>query len=66
MAGEKAGKKPAAKGSGRVKKSAQYTVQGDKLERKRIPCPKCGAGIFMAGHADRESCGKCSYTKWKK
>jgi small subunit ribosomal protein S27Ae len=65
MAGDKGGKKPPRERN-RVKKSGQYTVQGDKLERKHTPCPKCGAGIFMAGHSDRESCGKCGYTKWKK
>ncbi|MFH0874823.1 MAG: 30S ribosomal protein S27ae [archaeon] len=28
-------------------------------------CPKCGAGVFMADHKDRITCGKCSYTEFK-
>ena len=27
-------------------------------------CPKCGSR--MAEHADRNTCGKCGYTEWKK
>ncbi len=63
--GEKKGKKAPRKRK-RIKKSSQYEVTGDKLTRKKVPCPKCGAGVFMAEHADRWSCGKCGYTKWKK
>jgi len=29
-------------------------------------CPKCGSGVFMAGHKDRQSCGKCGYTLFSK
>jgi len=29
-------------------------------------CPKCGAGVFMAEHKDRFTCGKCKYTEFKK
>ena len=25
-------------------------------------CPKCGPGIFLAMHKDRQTCGKCGYT----
>jgi ubiquitin-small subunit ribosomal protein S27Ae len=24
-------------------------------------CPKCGPGIFLAKHKDRQTCGKCAY-----
>lgn len=48
------------------KKSDFYQVSSDKAERKRISCPKCGAGIFMAEHKDRQTCGKCGFTQWKK
>ena len=43
-----------------------YEVKGDKLERKRQSCPRCGDGVFLAEHKDRSSCGKCGYTVWKK
>lgn len=28
-------------------------------------CPKCGAGVRLAQHADRLSCGKCGYMEKK-
>jgi small subunit ribosomal protein S27Ae len=28
-------------------------------------CPKCGAGIRLAEHKDRRSCGKCGYFEKK-
>jgi len=28
-------------------------------------CPKCGAGVGLAEHADRRSCGKCGYMEKK-
>ena len=27
-------------------------------------CPKCGAGVFLAKHKDRVSCGRCGYTEF--
>ncbi len=42
-----------------------YKVDGDKLERLRKECPKCGPGAFMAKHADRQSCGKCGYAEFE-
>lgn len=41
-----------------------YKIEGDKLARTRKSCPKCGAGVFMAQHKDRVSCGKCHYTEF--
>jgi len=29
------------------------------------PCPKCGAGVRLASHKDRFSCGKCGYFEKK-
>ena len=49
-----------------TEKWKQYEVQGDKIERKKRACPRCGDGVFMADHKDRYSCGKCTYTEWKK
>ena len=42
-----------------------YQVSGDgKITRLRRECPQpsCGAGVFMASHADRQYCGKCHMT----
>jgi len=57
--------KKAAK-SIRVAKKDFYKVEGDKLQRTRSHCPKCGPGVFMAEHPNRVSCGKCGYTEFKK
>jgi small subunit ribosomal protein S27Ae len=46
-------------------KSRLFEIKGDKADRKNIYCPKCGAGIFLAEHKDRQACGKCGYTQWK-
>ena len=43
-----------------------YQVSGNKVERKNKVCPKCGAGIFLAKHKDRETCGKCGFTSFNK
>lgn len=42
-----------------------YEVQGDSLTRTHKTCPKCGAGVFLAEHADRRSCGRCGYSESK-
>ena len=47
-----------------------FKVEGDgegeeyKVSRTKQECPHpdCGAGVFMAVHADRTTCGKCSLT----
>jgi small subunit ribosomal protein S27Ae len=28
-------------------------------------CPRCGAGVRLADHKDRRSCGKCGYFEKK-
>ena len=43
-----------------------YDITGDKIERKKRECPRCGKGVFMAEHKDRFTCGKCSYTEFQK
>lgn len=66
MAAEKApAKAGAVKKRKTVKKAAFYKISGDKVERTRNSCPKCGQGVFMAAHKNRETCGKCSFTQWK-
>ncbi len=47
------------------KKSAYYEVLGDKISRKRLACPKCGAGVFLAEHQNRQTCGNCGFTQMK-
>ncbi len=38
--------------------------ENGKITRLRRECPaaQCGAGVFMASHADRQYCGKCHLT----
>lgn len=60
----KGGKKVEEKKSAPSKKD-YYAVQGDKVERKKRNCPKCGPGVFLAEHKDRSACGKCGYTEFK-
>lgn len=62
---EKKGKKIKKKKK-KIKKSLFYEAKGEILTRKRKACPKCGAGIFMAEHKNRLTCGKCYYTEWKR
>lgn len=50
----------------KIKKGSYYKVEENKLKRTKTPCPKCGAGVFLAEHKNRVSCGKCHYTEWKK
>lgn len=45
-------------------KYKHYTVSGSELKRSRKSCPKCGTGVFLAKHKDRETCGQCSYTEF--
>ena len=47
------------------KVSKNYTVSGNSLQRKNKFCPKCGMGVFLAGHKDRLTCGKCHYMERK-
>ena len=43
-----------------------YEKDGDKVKNKTKTCPKCGAGVFMAKHGNRYTCGKCGYTEFIK
>lgn len=68
MAAKKKGaKKPAKEKTTEKKKRAtskvsnNYSVEGNKLQRKNQFCPKCGVGTFLANHKDRKTCGKCGY-----
>jgi len=48
-----------------MKKIEFFKVEGDKINRFRKHCPKCGPGIFLGEHKDRFSCGNCGYTEFK-
>lgn len=61
---EKKGKKP-HKNKPPSKKWEHYIINGDKITRTKM-CPRCGAGIFLAAHKNRFSCGKCTYTEFEK
>jgi small subunit ribosomal protein S27Ae len=47
-------------------KANRYEVKDGKAVKKGQTCPRCGDGVFLANHKDRLSCGKCSYTEFKK
>lgn len=54
------------------KKKDKAAPQPKKKEKKKPKpykagknCPKCGAGVRLAEHKDRRSCGKCGYFEKK-
>jgi len=61
--GEKKGKKP-HKNKPTSKKYTKYTIQGDKVIRKKS-CPRCGPGIFLMESPGRTYCGKCHYSEFE-
>lgn len=56
------GKKP-HKNKPTGKKYQHYTLSGTIVKRAKS-CVKCGAGVFLAQHKDRLTCGKCRYTEF--
>ena len=50
----------------RSKKWEAFKIEGNRLVRVKKICPKCGAGVYLAQHSDRESCGKCGYAQYNK
>jgi small subunit ribosomal protein S27Ae len=62
--GDKKGKK-SHKNKPTGKKYTHYTVEGDKVTKKKN-CPRCGPGVFLAEHKDRFYCGKCHYAEFLK
>ncbi|MDP2666865.1 MAG: 30S ribosomal protein S27ae [Candidatus Diapherotrites archaeon] len=56
--------KPAPK-TKKTSKSTRYETKTDAIARKGKFCPKCGPGVFLAMHTNRESCGNCGYSEWK-
>ena len=47
----------------RVSKMHEIYENGKAMRKN---CPKCGPGVFMGKHGNRESCGKCSYTEFNR
>jgi len=41
-----------------------YKVSGEKVERIKKECSRCGKGVFMSNHKNRRSCGKCGFTEF--
>jgi len=48
-----------------MKKREFFKIDGNKINRIRKHCPKCGPAVFLADHKNRFSCGKCGYTEFK-
>ena len=63
LSGKKGKDKKGKKAPRKTKPSKKWTLyEGGK--RKNKFCPKCGAGVFMAKHKNRYTCGKCGYTEY--
>lgn len=48
----------------RPNKGPLWEVKDGKVVKTHRECPRCGAGVFMAPHYSRFSCGRCGYTKF--
>lgn len=59
-------KKSTGKTRATPKPHTKYKISGESVTRIGKLCPKCGAGVFLAEHKDRMSCGKCGYTEFSK
>ena len=62
MAEEKKGKRPHSKSKHKNIQIWKKYKDG-KLQGKW--CPRCGAGVILAQHKDRVTCGKCGYSETK-
>ncbi len=58
-------KKPKPKNKIASTKYKKYSISDNTIKRKST-CPKCGPGNFMAEHKDRQTCGTCGLTHFKK
>lgn len=41
-----------------------YKVKGEKADKVRKECSRCGKGVFMSEHKNRRTCGKCGLTEF--
>lgn len=62
MAEDKDGKRPKSKS-----KHANVKIAGRYKDGKLVGrfCPRCGAGVMLAQHNNRVTCGKCGYSEIK-
>ncbi len=44
--------------------SKYFKLDGNKLTRLKKNCSRCGKGVFMSRHKDRNTCGKCGLTEF--
>lgn len=42
-----------------------YKIEESAVKRLRKECPRCGKGVFLAEHKDRQTCGRCGYTSFR-
>jgi small subunit ribosomal protein S27Ae len=57
-------KKEKTKKVHRPNKSKIWEVKDGKVIRNNRECRKCGAGVFLAKHYNRMTCGKCGNTEF--
>jgi len=50
----------------KIAKARQYDTSTGVLRRKGKFCPKCGPGVFLAAHKDRNACGNCGFAESNK
>ena len=43
------------KSKGEVSVYKFYSIEGDKVTKNKRDCPRCGKGVFMAEHKDRNT-----------
>ena len=41
-----------------------YKIEGETITRQRKICSRCGKGVFMSKHKDRNACGRCGLTEF--
>lgn len=61
MAGKKASKKGFSPNI-----SKYFKIDGSKLTRNKKNCSRCGKGVYMSAHKDRNTCGKCGLTEFNR
>jgi len=63
---EKEGKRPKSKTKHKkIQIWNKYEVSESSIKRKGKFCPRCGNGVFLAIHKNRETCGKCGFSEIK-
>ena len=45
--------------------SGYYKVEDQTLKKLKKICSRCGRGVFMSDHKDRQTCGKCGLTEFR-